>query len=251
MMFQYDLYPYPGNDIETLAKRVDYVSNRMPTPFSKINQTWPANTEFLVVGCGWSEATMVAKNNHINVTGIDLSKTAIMLANQIKTEYALGNLTLINDDFIAKDFGSAKYSGIIMSGVLHHMKEPEKALKKIHSMMTDDGVLSGMVYHNSRDFINEKCELFQHIGWSDITNRHHIDNIKCYLGTLPQEDLCRVWFEKYSQCDAEIVDTWMHYHYRTYSEQELKELFNSCGLIVESYAENFQLIFVAQKIFGT
>jgi trans-aconitate methyltransferase len=249
-MFQYDLYPYPGADVNTYAERAEYVTKFDPAPFARIRNTWPANTNFLVIGCGWSEATMMAKYPKINVVGIDLSNTSIMFATEIKEKHNMSNLTLINDDFITKEFDQ-KFSGITLTGVLHHMKEPEKALNKIHSLLSDNGVLAGMVYHNSRDFINEKYRFFQEIGWTDISNRAHINSIKNYLGSLPEADLCRQWFEFFNQSDAEIVDTWMHYHYRTYSEQELKELFNSCNLIVHSYVNNYQLVFVAQKIIGT
>ena len=67
----------------------------------------------------------------------------LMKTNDIK------NLKLICDDFRNQKFDK-KFNLIISSGVIHHLDEPNTALKFFYDNLTDQGVLFLMVYGNQQ-----------------------------------------------------------------------------------------------------
>jgi len=100
------------------------------------------NLRILDVGCGAGYISLeLARAGH-RVTGIDISDGCIKLAKE----------TLRTNPF-KKDFGSLEYmvmpfwnttgtyDAILFSGVLHHLDDPEKAIKKALSMLVPGGLI--------------------------------------------------------------------------------------------------------------
>lgn len=88
----------------------------------------------LEVGIGAGEMTAVAKEYLFDVTGIDIRKA---YAN------AVGNMLGVNvivKDFMMYDTGDT-FDVICMGDVLEHLPEPVKALKKVHDLLRENGVL--------------------------------------------------------------------------------------------------------------
>lgn len=86
----------------------------------------PQTTETLLdLGCGTGlelEAIW-ARNPEISVTGIDL--TGAMLE-RLKQKYPERQVTLIEADYMAYDFGNGKYDAAVSFETLHHFTQEEK-----------------------------------------------------------------------------------------------------------------------------
>jgi 2-polyprenyl-3-methyl-5-hydroxy-6-metoxy-1,4-benzoquinol methylase len=89
----------------------------------------------LDVGCGLGDFVTIAKNNGWDVTATELSKYA--------ADYVLkaAGIDVIHGEISNVDFGFKKFNVITMWRVLEHMDDPLKALKIVHHLLKEDGLL--------------------------------------------------------------------------------------------------------------
>lgn len=244
-MNHYELYPYPYA-YQSMGERLEYVKKYISDP---VKQLQDIGKSLVIVGCGWYEAVGAAfhcPNKYI--VGIDGSKASIALATELKDELKLSNLDLFNHNFFDISI-AGKTDGVVMTGVLHHLENPRLALAKCRSFLNEGGHFAGMVYSSTRKFLDPRVQMFRSYGWTDPTNPSHLACINAFLSALPLTDLCRQWYERYDKNDAEIIDTWMHYKYRTYSDWQLKKLFRKASFgMVKSSNDDHKRNFVAMAL---
>lgn len=88
----------------------------------------------LDIGCGTGGLVKVLHEDGFNVTGIDISKDAIIKAQE------LGPLNLINISI--ENFNTTeRFDLIILYGVIEHLREPQKIIEKISNFLNKDGNL--------------------------------------------------------------------------------------------------------------
>ena len=97
------------------------------------------NAKVLDIGCGYGRFSFIASTMTDSVVGIDMTEGAISIANQIKKSLGIDNVDFVCssiEEFSSKE----KYDFILLSGTLEHIHEESNMLKKIHDLLSDDGV---------------------------------------------------------------------------------------------------------------
>jgi 2-polyprenyl-3-methyl-5-hydroxy-6-metoxy-1,4-benzoquinol methylase len=93
----------------------------------------PVKGELLDIGCGNGRLLYLAKKDGFLVKGIEISSS---LANF--TAEKLG-IEVITKDFLDFNGSRGSFNVIFLRHVLEHIPEPVKVLKKIHSLLTNNG----------------------------------------------------------------------------------------------------------------
>ncbi len=134
----HDLYNkdlYNESYIIKLIPSIDYRKNVLGfSKFNQISKYVKKPGKILDIGCGLGELLSVFQDKGWNCTGIEF--------NEFSANYAKDNFDL---DIVNKsiyDFqGTNQYDVIMLWGVLEHFFNPTKVLKKINSLLKDEGVL--------------------------------------------------------------------------------------------------------------
>lgn len=116
-----------------------------------------ANLDILVAGCGTGQepclyASVLPK---AHITAIDLSRTSIAYAMRMAEELGFTDrITFLHGDLMKVGELDKKFDYVVSSGVLHHLKEPEKGLSAILSTLKPGGKMSISLYSKiARDMI--------------------------------------------------------------------------------------------------
>ncbi|MDR2593210.1 MAG: class I SAM-dependent methyltransferase [Fibromonadaceae bacterium] len=96
-----------------------------------IEKFMPPGKKILEIGSNIGFTLNIAKNNGYNVTGCELNDKCREISK------LLWDIPVEKDFFEIKE----KYDVIIMCDVLEHLPDPSAALKKIHSLLNDKGLL--------------------------------------------------------------------------------------------------------------
>jgi len=127
--------------------------------------------EILIAGCGTGQEAAFYANmaQSAHITAVDLSRTSI--AYGIRQTGEMGFLPRIN--FMHGDLAEVgkigkTYDYITSSGVLHHMKDPEKGLAAITACLKDGGRMSLSLYSKvARDYaLNPALDYIKQKGYS-------------------------------------------------------------------------------------
>ena len=236
---QYENFPYPEpiNDLDTHIKNNIYTSD----PAFFWERLWPEKKvkkkiNILIAGCGSYEAAVIAKTNpESSVIGIDLSKTSIECNKKLKLKYNLDNLELHCQDF--RNYNSTKKFDLISSsGVIHHLEDPETAIKFFNENLQHDGVVNLMVYGNRECFaLRNICKVFKVLNLEQ--NKKSISIIKNLIEKLDDKHPVKIFFyrHKRKRTDAEIVDLFLHAQETFFSIDELYELLIKNNLIIKNF----------------
>jgi 2-polyprenyl-3-methyl-5-hydroxy-6-metoxy-1,4-benzoquinol methylase len=150
----YNQWPYPELQHTDLRKLADKGFRDKSDPahnWKKFfqNKTQKTSIDVLVAGCGTYQAGLIAiKNPYANVTGFDASKTSIEMQQSMCNQAELTNIELCISSIL--EFQSDKqFDLIVCSGVLHHTADPLNNLKKLRTLLKNDGILSLSVYNEA------------------------------------------------------------------------------------------------------
>lgn len=93
----------------------------------------------LIPGIGYGRNAKIFYDNGINVTGIEISKTAIKLANK----YFTSNIKIYHGSVNDMPFDDIKYQGIYSYALLHLLDYNERNLfiKNCYNQLTENGVM--------------------------------------------------------------------------------------------------------------
>ena len=146
----YDRHPYPPpvDNLDGYAeawhdgtrRRVDH------------HLMWPSlplrdDHQILVAGCGTSQAAKYAmRYPQALVVGIDVSSTSIEHTRSLIERYDLNNLELQQLPIEHVDELGSVFDHIVCTGVLHHLADPDAALRALAGVLAPEGALSAMVY---------------------------------------------------------------------------------------------------------
>lgn len=93
----------------------------------------------LIPGIGYGRNAQIFKENGINVTGIEISKTAIAMAEK---HYG-SNIKIYHGSVTDMPFDNCQYDGIFCYGLIHLLDriEREKLIKDCYNQLADNGYM--------------------------------------------------------------------------------------------------------------
>ena len=146
----YERYPYPRpiDDLDTYQRRWQDPNRRR----ADFHLFWPdkpfaeART-ILIAGCGTSQAAKhAARSPAARVIGIDVSETSVRHTEGLRRKYNLTNLEVHQLPIDRIGELQVTFDEIVCTGVLHHLADPEAALRALREVLDSDGAMHLMVY---------------------------------------------------------------------------------------------------------
>jgi SAM-dependent methyltransferase len=249
---------------EKIKKLVDQYNNYVyPKPCEDINSEWIFKKKFLqgdpnyhwhklwperpysrekmnilVAGCGANQAAILAKCNPIhNFIGIDLSQESINHHIKLKKNFKIDNLKLFCGDFRNQTF-EFDFDYIISTGVIHHLEDPNSALKYFNDLLKDHGVLYLMVYGNRESSgIQGLKDTFKKLELSQ--NKESINNIKNLVSKLDKNHPSRIFIDQFADFNYEagVVDLFLHPQEKFYSLKELMKDLGDNNFVIKNFID--------------
>lgn len=127
----------------------------------------------LDAGCGEGVLVQAMRYNKLNAYGIDTSERAILESHA--WEYSDGFLRVDDIGHPARPFQPSVFSLVTAIGVLYYLDDPTPALKEIHRLLREDGLLLVTVEYKElteRDWV----ELIQAQGFQRIQMPYSTEN---------------------------------------------------------------------------
>lgn len=150
----YNQWPYPILNISSIRDLAFAGYRDQSDPQSNWNKFFPNKKsnqpiKILVAGCGTIQAGLIGVRNPMHeIIGIDISQTSINIQEKLCLKDNINNVSLFNSS-ILDYYSNNKFDLIICSGVLHHVKNPKENLKKLSTLLHDDGIMSIMLYNEA------------------------------------------------------------------------------------------------------
>lgn len=120
--------------------------------------------KLLEIGCGLGIDLIQFAKGGAEVTGVDLSSTAIALAKKyFSLENIPGHFKVMNGE--ALQFPDASFDVVYCHGVLQYTANPEKMIQEAFRVLTPGGMFIGMVY-------NRKGWLYAFSKWFRVKLEH-------------------------------------------------------------------------------
>ena len=146
----YDEHPYPP-PVDDLDRHVDAWSDGTRQRVDH-HLMWPSlplrlDHRILVAGCGTSQAARYAlRYPQARVVGIDVSSTSIDHTRSLIRHHGLTNLEVRQLPIERVEELDGQFDHIVCTGVLHHLADPDTALRALGEVLAPEGALSAMVY---------------------------------------------------------------------------------------------------------
>ena len=231
----YERYPYPRptDDLDNYRRRWQD-QNRRRADFHLFWPDKPYTEErtILVAGCGTSQAAKhAARCPAARVIGIDFSATSVRHTEDLKRKYDLSNLAVHQLSIDRVSDLELTFDEIVCTGVLHHLTNPETALRSLRDVLDPDGAMHLMVYAPyGRAGIYMLQEFCRGIGIQ--ASDAEIRDLVLALGALPAgHPLARLLREAPDfRHEAALADALLHPQDRAYSVPQLLDFIAGAGL---------------------
>jgi SAM-dependent methyltransferase len=201
---------------------------------------------FLDAGCGTGVNLLGAATlyPHCDVYGCDINRVALTDINKDLQEHHLSNAQVSELDLseLPDDFGPPQgFDMILCSGVLHHLNQPEKALRRLAARLAPQGVLRLMVYsERGRADLYRFARVAQKL-WPEGTWPwpKRIEMAQSLMGDLmghfqssgaTPPPLRGTWSDATTIGSAEFADRYLHPHDQPYTPSSLRSLVEGAGL---------------------
>ena len=231
----YERYPYPRpiDDLESYRLRWQDLGRRR----ADFHLFWPGTSykedhTILVAGCGTSQAAKHAVRwPKAKVTGIDFSATSVSCTEDLKRKFNLTNLEV--HELPIERVGELRqtFDQIVCTGVLHHLEDPDAALRALRDVLAPHGAMHLMVYAPyGRAGVYMIQEFCRRVG---ITASD--DGIRALVGSLEElpanHPLARLLRDTPDfRREAALADALLHPQDRAYSVPQLFEFLDGAGL---------------------
>lgn len=159
----YESNPYPHwkqLPLHTPSTLEDYFSN---TGLNPSTHSW-TNKRILVAGCGTGRHAIQLALNYpdTDVIGVDVSLPSLRHANKQKKLYSIKNVKFIHCSISDTPSLGIKFKIIECIGVLHHLKQPARALKTLLSVLAPNGIIKLGLYskyaRTTLETLKTKCK---------------------------------------------------------------------------------------------
>lgn len=107
--------------------------------FDVLNKYFKGGKKILDIGCGAGTICLYLGSKGNNVCGIDISQNAIISCNESAKFLGLKNVSFERMDFPNK-VPEGKFDYILCSEVLEHLENDDLALKKVFSLLNNNGI---------------------------------------------------------------------------------------------------------------
>ena len=243
LITQYEdwIYPQPISDLDAYAANG---GQDLSDPSRMRRKLWPravepATLDILVAGCGANQAAIIAHANpQHRVVGIDLSSQALAHHERLKKRHRLSNLELRQIAVEnASEFGQ-QFDYVVSTGVLHHLPDPAAGLSALRGVLAQHGVISVMLYGNSRRFgVYMVQEAMRSLGVE--RDPAGVAFARETVGNLPAWHHARSYLDHAPDLgyDAGFVDTVLNARDRAYTIPEIMDLVTEAGLRFQSWLD--------------
>jgi SAM-dependent methyltransferase len=231
----YERYPYPRpvDNLDDYRARWQDLSRRR----ADFHLFWPASFykedhRILVAGCGTSQAAKHALRwPKASVTGIDVSATSVSCTEDLKRKHDLANLDVRQLPLERVGELRKAFDQIVCTGVLHHLADPDTALRALRDVLARDGAMHLMVYapygRAGVYMLQEFCRLVGVAASDD-----GIRSLVAALEELPaRHPLARLLRDAPDfRREGALADALLHPQDRAYSVPQLFEFLEAAGL---------------------
>lgn len=99
------------------------------------------NKRILDIGCGVGTIDFYLAKNGAKVTGIDISKNGIEIANRNSANLGMQKNLKFKVSNFPKSYPKSKFDEIIVSEVLEHLKDDKSAVKTMFKILNKNGIV--------------------------------------------------------------------------------------------------------------
>ena len=231
----YERYPYP-RPVDTLEnyRQRWRDQNRRRADFHLFwpHRSYSEERTILVAGCGTSQAAKYALRwPEARVVGIDFSATSVQHTEALKAKYCLERLETHRLPIEQAGALETTFDEIVCTGVLHHLPDPDAALRVLRDVLAPDGAMHLMVYAPyGRTGVYMIQEFCRRVGIRATDGE--IGDLVVALGALPAaHPLARLFREApdFFQ-EAALADALLNPQDRAYSVPQLFDFISRAGL---------------------
>ncbi len=239
----YEEYPFPYRNPEDENKLLRVT---LPDILDRVNhycfggkQAFASDFRILVAGGGTGDSTLFLaeqlRGTGAQITHLDMTSASIEVAQKRAQARGLTGITWVHDSILnIKNLGPFDYINCL--GVLHHLEDPKEGLKKLTSVLKDDGAMALMVYGTfGRTGLYQMQELLSLINKGESSLVEGIANARELLPELPHTN----WFirgmrenvlKEIMMNDVNLVDALLHPQDRSYTVPEVYDFVESANL---------------------
>ncbi len=228
---QYEANPYPrwryGSHIAIQKLSINQAINVeiKPNYINKIENEEELNV--LIAGCGTGNQILFSQRyKNAKITAIDLSLSSLAYSQRKIDELGIDNVELIEMDILEVNLLEKQFDIIECGGVLHHMNNPSKGLKKLLGNLKKDGFLKLGLYSElarkdiveARDYITNKD-----IQANDEEMKDFREDV--FSGKIKKISNLKNWGDFFTM--SECRDLCFHAQEHRFTIKQLKELLQS------------------------
>ncbi len=207
---------------------------------------WPdhpdrSDGQFLVAGCGTSEAVALAiRNPSAQIWAIDVSEPSIKAQQELANRMGIGNITLKHLPIERAEELGQNFDFISAGGVLHHLASPLEGLRVLGRLLKEDGVIAAAVYsHCARVGLDMLREAFKTLDLKQDDSG--IALVRSALATLKPTNPAASWLTmtgEQGQMDSHLVDSFLPARERDFTVAELLDWVEEADLQFQGWLEN-------------
>lgn len=197
------LQPLRRDDLPLLNYRAAYASSFGSTAGAA------ERPRILVVGCGTFEPVAVAAANPgAEILAVDLSKRSLeKLRWQARWRGKSGQIRRLQGDLEGLTRSEGRFDYVIATGVIHHLEDPLRGLKRLLQLAYPRAVFRCMVYSQwGRDLLYGAKDLALRVGANTPRKFRRL------MASLPGNHPYRIYFHLYqdAKTDGGLCDGYLH-----------------------------------------